>query len=483
MLPPTRTVLFGMALGAAGVMTAVSAAPSATAAPRETTTAAPGATAAPTATAAAASPGDTSPLSGVSFKLKPSPVSPAALAELDQMAANPARGMKRQDGLAPAAADAKRKFTWKKSCPSGAQSAIKALDAKVTLAGWCFATSEDAGTGSDQNKKQWIPQGIAYSKTSQLNGIALSWYHRVNKGGKWVTDQGRITVGPSPKAYKAGAYDPVTLAVPTATASGKLVAKEVVPPQPPGGDASAQGTAESTQHNGGVALVGNYLYVAGTSEVRVFDVRRTYQVPTGKDILGVGSDGKFYAHNAKYVLFQTNKFTPENAGSCPAESKPPSATSKDLCFSTVFYDQTTSPGSLLVSEYKAKGGVTSSRPLRVARWSLNADGSLKTDASGKAVSQVVYKTNLLHVQGVAGYHSGTGDTIYYNTSSSAPAIFSDRDSDGKAPFKLVGTIGAESFAYEPVSSGGGRLWSVTEQPGKRMLYYTYRKDMQRSGMP
>ena len=61
------------------------------------------------------------------------------------------------------------------------------------------------------------------------------------------------------------------------------------------------------------------------------------------------------------------------------------------------YDPTTSPKSLLTAEYKTKGGVTSARPMRVVRWPLNGDGSLKADSSGQVQSTVVYGTNLTNV--------------------------------------------------------------------------------------
>ena len=128
--------------------------------------------------------------------------------------------------------------------------------------------------------------------------------------------------------------------------------------------------------------------------------------------------------------------------------------------------------------------MTSAKPMRVVRWPLNADGSLKADASGRVRSVIVYGTNLTNIQGVAGYHSGNGDTIYYNGSNGASpgSIYSDRNGDGKAPFKLVGPISGESLAYDPYS-GGDRIYGVTEAPKKRMLYWIYRKEMQRKGMP
>lgn len=99
------------------------------------------------ATAVAVGPGDTSALTGVSFKLKHTPVAAAALREVDALAANPARGVTRVS-LASAAAGAANGLTWKAGC--GANNAVKAVDAKVRLGGWCFANG-------DRSTPYWIP--------------------------------------------------------------------------------------------------------------------------------------------------------------------------------------------------------------------------------------------------------------------------------------------------------------------------------------
>ncbi|MFI0368389.1 hypothetical protein ACH35V_10930 [Actinomadura sp. 1N219] len=468
MYTPRTTTMLGLGGGAVLAIAAAVALPSGT--PR---TVAISPAAVPAEVAAAA--GDTAPLPGVSFTMKSEPVSAEALRQLDAMAANPDRGMTRQPNLAAAAAGAGNGLSWKSEC--GSNDAVTAVDAKVTLGAWCF----DNG---DKSSQYWIPQGVAISRTEQLDGVVLSWYHRHKEGDDWVTDGSRITVGTRPRVQAKGAYQPVTLVIPTATADGKLAFKDVSPAAPPTGSVTTKGVAEAKQHQGGTALAGDFLYTASTSGLRVYDIRRTYRVATGQNILGVGDDGKFYAHNEKYALFQTAAFSPENAGSCPAWDKAPDAQNQDLCFSTVSYDPTTSPKSLLTAEFKTAGGVTSARPMRVVRWPLNADGSLKTDASGRVKSSVVYGTNLTKVQGVSGYHSGTGDTIYYNTSNGASpgSIYSDRDGDGNSPFHQVGPIGGESLAFDPYS-GGDRVWGVTERPGQRMLYWIYRKEMQKPGMP
>ncbi|WP_149257712.1 hypothetical protein [Actinomadura sp. K4S16] len=460
-----RTTAIGLGAGAASLAVAVALAPP-SGATRDL---------AVSAVAAAAAPGDTAPLPGVSFTLKAAPVSAEALRQLDAMAADPARGMTRQKDLAAAAAGAANGLTWKSGC--GSNDAVKAVDAKVTLGAWCF----DNG---DKSSQYWIPQGVAISRTAQLDGVALSWYHRHKSGSDWVTDGSRVTVGPRPRVDAKGAYQPVTLAIPTVTAGGKLAVQEVSPANSPAGPVSVKGVDDAKQHQGGVALAGNFLYTADTSGLRVYDVRRTYRVATGQNILGVGADGRFYAHNEKYALFQTGTYRPENAGACPAWDVVPSARDKDLCFSTVTYDPTTSPASLLTAEYKIEGGVTSAKPMRAVRWPLNADGSLKTDGSGRVTSTTVFGTNLTHVQGAAVYHSGTGDTLYYDVSNGASpgSVYSDRDGDGNAPFHVVGPIGGESLAFDPYS-GGDRIWGITERPGQRMLFWIYRKELQKPGMP
>ncbi|RMI44243.1 hypothetical protein EBO15_13940 [Actinomadura harenae] len=429
-------------------------------------------------------PGQTSTLPGVSFKLTWKPTDASALTALDRLVADKRTAMKAVS-LRDVAADGTdvRRLTYKSGCSKTAQTAVAALNAKVKVGAWC----PDFRTGkNDEGSANWIPQGVATSRTSRLDGLALSWYHvKDPKAKSPVTDMARLTVGKRPEVSKTGGYHSVQLAVPTRDASGKIVAKDVsVDLGHATGGMSAQGVAEAPQHAGGLSIVGNYAYLPDTAAgLRVYDLRRTYKVTPGGG-LGVGSDGRFHAHGEHYVLFETGRYQFDRTanGSCPAWDVKPSAQNKQLCFSTVSYDPTFTTPSLVTTEYKLAGGMSSNRPIRVVRWPLASNGTLAA-SGGVVTSKAVYGTVTPNVQGVATYYkAGQGVSVYYSVSGGGATrpgrIISDRA--GRDPYTLPGVIGGESFAFDPYS-GGDRIWGVTEHAGKRMVYWAYRKSLQPKG--
>ncbi|RFU39828.1 hypothetical protein DZF91_20285 [Actinomadura logoneensis] len=434
--------------------------------------------------AVSTTPGQTTTLSGVSFKLRWKPTDPAAMSALDRLAADPRAAMK-SVSLREVAADTAdvRRLTWKTKCSQTARSAVGALDARIKVGAWC---PEFRAGMSDETSASWTPQGVAVSRTAQFDGLALSWYHvKDPKAKNPVTDMARLTVGKRPEVSRTGGYHAVQLAIPTRDASGRVAAKDVaVQLGGASGGMSAQGVAEAPLHAGGVSIVGNYAYLADTAGgLRVYDLRRTYRVTPGGG-LGVGSDGKFHAHGEHYVLFETGRYQFDRTayGSCPEWTVKPSAVNRQLCFSTVTYDPTYPTPSLLTAEYKLSGGISSTRPVRVVRWPLASNGRLVA-SGGVVTSKVVYGTVTPNVQGVAAYYrAGQGATIYYSVSGggavSPGRIISDRA--GRNPFTIVGVIGGESFAFDPYS-GGDRIWGVTEHSGKRMVYWAYRKSLQPAG--
>ncbi|MFC4906416.1 hypothetical protein [Actinomadura gamaensis] len=456
----------------------------------------PGTVAAAPRAAVSATPGQTTTLSGVSFKLRWKPTDAAAMTALDRLVADRRTAMKAVS-LRDVAADRTdlRRLTWKNSgCSSTARSAVAALDARIKVGAWC----PDYRSGkNDEGTANWIPQGVAISRGAAFDGLALSWYHLKDpNAAEPVTDMARLTVGTRPEVNKTGGYHAVQLAIPTRDASGKVVAKDVdirlgeagtgtgTAAGAGAGGMGAQGVAEAPQHAGGLSIVGNYAYLPDTSAgLRVYDLRRTYRITPGGG-LGVGSDGKFHAHGERYVLFEVGRYVIDQkaTGTCPAWKTKPSALNKQLCFSTVSYDPSYPTPSLLTAEYKLSGGVGSARPMRVVRWPLAANGTLAA-SGGVVTSKVVYGTVTPNVQGVAGfYKAGQGATIYYSVSGGGAVrpgtIFSDRA--GRNPFSIVGVIGGESFAYDHYS-GGDRIWGVTEHAGKRMVFWAYRKNLQPKG--
>lgn len=416
-----------------------------------------------------AHPGETATIDA-SFKLTWQPTDQAALAEIDDLVADGTHGISHTQ-MSTVAADGNRTLRWKSGCPAG-NDAVDAMDAKVRLGAWCF--------DNDDANNAWYPQGVGISRTSTLSGVLLGWYHQ-NSAGE--TDMTRITVGARPPVETDGSYRIVLLAVPTTTASGQLAMQDVRPVR---ADLSTESVNDLGLHAGGVAVAGDYLYVADTAGgFRVFNLSKPYQVATGKTGLGLdATDGKFYARGAKYALFEEGRYAYDtSAGTCKPDTQAPDGPGRNLCFSTVSVDNSYPTPGLVSGEYRRTAGVVAGKPVRVVRWPLNADGSLH--AAGNVVtSTTVYGTYTPRIQGVAAHYDSTQlTTVYYNTSFTdgdgvvqPGTVYSDRG--GRDAWSIVGTRGAEAFGYDENNTDGHRLWSVTEHPNLRMLYWVYRDEVQ-----
>jgi hypothetical protein len=414
-------------------------------------------------------PGETATIDA-SFKLTWRPTDQAALTEIDDLVAAGTHGISHAQ-MSAVAADGNRTLRWKSGCPAG-NDAMDAMDAKVRLGAWCF--------DNDDANNSWYPQGVGISRTSTLSGVLLGWYHQ-NSAGE--TDMTRISLGARPPVETDGSYRIVLLAVPTTTASGQLAMQDVRPVR---ADLSTKSVDDLGLHAGGVAVAGDFLYVADTAGgFRVFNLSKPYQVATGKSGLGLDdTDGKFYARGAKYALFEEGRYAYDTAaGTCKPDTQAPDGPGRNLCFSTVSVDTSYPTPGLVSSEYRRTAGVVAGKPVRVVRWPLNADGSLHT-AGNVVTSTAVYGTYTPRVQGVAAhYDSAQQTTVYYNTSFTdgngvvqPGTVYSDRG--GRDAWSVVGARGGEAFGYDENNTDGHRLWSVTEHPDLRMLYWVYRDEMQ-----
>lgn len=188
----------------------------------------------------------------------------------------------------------------------------------------------------DNNTEQWYAQGVsstydAYGGAGTTAGgrslLATSWYDHdggTNKGAR-VSLLNRATAK----------YRHVLLAVPTGTAS------------------SPSFTIANT-HAGGLAWYGRYLYVADTSGIRVFDMARMWRVNT--DISGsIGRTSSGYgAYGYKYVAPQVHRYARQGT----------------FRYSSIAIDRTTSPDTLVATEYRAPGDTSQASP-RTVRYNLN----------------------------------------------------------------------------------------------------------------
>lgn len=291
----------------------------------------------------------------------------------------------------------------------------------------------------DNNTAQWYAQGVsstydAYGGTGSTPGgrnlLATSWYDHdggTNKGAR-VSILDRATAK----------YRHVLLAVPTGTAA-------------------APSFTIANTHAGGLAWYGRYLYVADTTGIRVFDMARMWRVNT--DITGsIGKTSAGYgAYGYKYVAPQVHRYA--RAGS--------------FRYSSVAIDRTTSPDTLVASEYRAPGDTSQTSP-RTVRYNLNESTKLIAENASKvagadgawnigvdSVQGGVFVSGKLYLsQSDGGSTGGTdndrGDLYRYTPSSGALTRWGNH-----LP------VGTEDFSYW---SGRGELWTTAEYPTLRGLY-------------
>ncbi|MET8383293.1 hypothetical protein ABZV14_09890 [Streptosporangium canum] len=194
-------------------------------------------------------------------------------------------------------------------------------------------------------------------------------------------------------------------------------------------------------HAGGVAWYGGLLYVADTRRgMRVFDTRHIFEVD-GDDKTTIGRKGG--VHNAfgyRYVMPQTGAWTP---------------TSGDARFSFAAIDRTTAPDTLISGEYlDGPGG-------RVARWPLNADGTLRAD-DGVASALDAYRLPEARIQGALS-HDGTWYLSQAAGATRNGSLIVVGDTVRKRPYP----VGPEDLTCVRDKK---TLWSVTEFAGRRVIY-------------
>jgi hypothetical protein len=171
---------------------------------------------------------------------------------------------------------------------------------------------EDGDEWEDDDGQDWRPQGITGSADAYANGFAgsfkvliTSWYHRPGP------DYARLTLHDTTEANAGADYRHVLLVLPA-----------------PGGRA-----VPLQSHAGGLAWIGNYLYVASTDRILVF---RT------SDLIKVRPTMRDEVRTYDYILPQ--------AGSFVAIDNP------NLRFSSLSLDRTQAQPALVTSEFKQDAG-------------------------------------------------------------------------------------------------------------------------------
>jgi len=301
----------------------------------------------------------------------------------------------------------------------------------------------------DQDTSDWYPQGITTSSDAFAAGTyegrrinLVSWYDHAEDG----IDKGvRISVSNLSASASAPPYRHLLLVEPSGTAAAPSFKPVDI-------------------HAGGIMWYGNLLYVADTGGgFRVFDLDHLWQVSTGSaSKIGRQSDGSYHAFDYKYVLPQTATFTDSTVGGYA-----------QLQHSSVSLDRSSSPDSVVVSEYRSKDELEKGAQVRTIRVPIDyTNRYLKPASDGVVQATEAYRTDLESVQGSTAIN---GEFFF---SQSDGDDFSNPTSDGDlhtfvAPSGSIVrhgdalTVGAEDLSYDPTRD---YLWSLGEYPGHRWVY-------------
>lgn len=364
-------------------------------------------------------------------------------------------------------AGANRTLSYKtaSACASAKASIAELDDAAHHVGAWCFDSGdEDAGRSLDSS--DWVPQAVASSNEAAVGGytgpsaVAVTWYQPRpdhTAGAADDSQNDRVTFINTPASGESSTYRHVLLVEPIVE-SGKLNLRRV------------------KLHAGGVAWYGNILYVASTGGgMRAFDVRRIFAVHTEKDLVGLDtstpSDPNLYGESFAYVILQVASYKKTDA----ACTRSPTTLNSGLCFSGVTVNRSASPVSLISYEYRTQAEMTAAAVgARIVHWPLDTStGLLARAADGNVHSGTLFVTPTYQVQGVSIDHT----TFFMSTSQSGGTFYSEIDNDGVAPVKSAWVQGAESTSFT-TSNNGNRLWSVTEVPGERMVFWVHKAEMQ-----
>lgn len=290
----------------------------------------------------------------------------------------------------------------------------------------------------DNDTTQWYPQGVtstydAYGGAGTTSGgrslLATSWYDHdggTNKGAR-VSLLNRST----------GAYRHVLLVVPSGTTS------------------SPSFTVAST-HAGGLAWYGKNLFVADTDGIRVFDMSHLWRVNDSLDTsIGRTSSG-YGAYGYKYVAPQIQFY----------------ARVGDFRYSSIALDRTTSPDSLVATEYRAPSDTAQASP-RTVRYNLNESTRLLAESSGSVGADGAWVLGINSLQGGV-FVSGR---LYLSQSDGASTSGTDNDrgdmyryTPSTGDLAYWGNdlpVGTEDLSYW---AGRAELWTTAEYPGLRGLY-------------
>lgn len=288
---------------------------------------------------------------------------------------------------------------------------------------------------SDNNDTDVAPQGITTSrdavgtsKNGRYDGrqvIAASFYNNSPKGS-------RINLTDWDSNYP-DKYRRILLVEPT-------------------GSKADPSFKDVTDHVGGVAWYGHYLYVADTgSGMRVFDMSKIIKTYSGGDKNLIGKHGdRFHAHNYAYALPQVGRI----------DSHVSSGTTK-LTWSTISLDRP--KRSIVMSEYKCPADTDcdyAKGTTRAIRFPFAPDS---TKFAAKTQASQALNTPFNYINGVAS-HNGRW---WFNDSRHKKLNYWG----GEGSVSTYDWVSwGESISYWEDDEKPDELWSLQEGKGNRNVF-------------
>lgn len=301
----------------------------------------------------------------------------------------------------------------------------------ATVVGYQGGFEWEAG---DQNVSYWIPQGLTGGAAGARNYVIVSWHY----------DETNIADDPNPpasgdKGIRVSFADVTTL-------GGDVPYRHILLVEPKG----ATGLSSVNIHAGGMALYGNYLYVADTSRgVRVFDTTRMMATSSSaacSDQIGkVGTEVCAYGY--AYALPQMGGFYYPAGTDASCRAK----------FSYLSLDTTSNPPSLISGEYDndVNVGIYS----RLLRFPLDAlTHKLAVDPQNVAHANGAWYAGNRNVQGATAING----KFFLNATRYNGSLFTGAvNQASKVYLSADGKWGymSEGIHYVPAS---GRLFINTE---------------------
>ncbi|MBB1252767.1 hypothetical protein H3146_05220 [Streptomyces sp. OF3] len=348
--------------------------------------------------------------------------------------------------------------------------AVKSLQLRGVS--YCF---DGPDSGKQGVPVEWMPQGIttvADAQDDQLWGskraILTSWYDKSpadggQSGGDADKVKGCRVTFLDPDTLK---YRHVLLAYPYINSYGNPTYMSL---------RTTQKSEYDSLHCGGMTWYGNYLYVADTARgFRVFDMRYIFDLETAEngdigDKSRIGRhSGVYHAHGYRFVMPQVAAWT--------------NTTARQKCtvgggssFSFVGLDRS-GVDHLTTGEFcgdKVANG-DPDKMGRVARWPLDGATGRPALSGGLWKADAAYRLPISNIQGAVSYNG-----IWYLSRSQGQSngvlYATRRTTSATGTLEIASAhragVGVEDLSHWPTPSGGpGKLWTVTEYAGKRLIY-------------